>query len=444
MNDTIFAPSSAIGGAIAVIRISGDHAVRAMALFDRDLTNVPQRLVYVRALDCGEVVDDCMAVWFPAPKTYTGEDMLEINCHGGMQTVRKILEMLGGIGFRPAQGGEFTKRAFLNGKMDLTQAEAVMDIITADAEQSRKAAMLQLHGSVSREVEAVEQLLLDALSGIDAAIDYPDEAEEDAYAAVPETLRNAIERMEKLIADGRRGRVLRDGLRVAILGRPNVGKSSLMNTLLGHDRAIVTANAGTTRDVLDEKVSFDGVPIRLIDTAGLRETEDEAERIGVDRAREAMRTADVRCVVFDGSTALTDDDAALLQETSGEVHRIILINKCDLPTPWTVETLTAERVEQGQICRVSAKTGAGLDTLKQRILEMAAPEQQDCTCITNERHMHLLEQALQALCSATESGELDCLATDIQNALHYLGAITGTDVDAAVIERIFERFCVGK
>lgn len=439
--DTIYAPSSAIGGAIVVLRVSGPDARKAAAIFDRDITASPQKLLYARAVDDGEIIDACMAVYLPAPRTYTGEDMLEINCHGGMQTVQRLLSMLGALGFRPAEGGEFTKRAFLNDKMDLSQAEAVMDVITASAEQSRKAAMLQLQGSVHREISAVELLLLDALSGIDAAIDYPDEAEEDAYAALPESLDMAMLRISSLLQDGRRGRVLRDGLRVAFLGRPNVGKSSLMNALLGEDRAIVTAAAGTTRDVLEERTDFSGVPIRLLDTAGLREAENEAERIGVDRARAVMRTCDVHCLVLDGSVPVTPEDCQLLNETADCV-RVVLLNKSDLP-PAALPSNSAA-VLPSDALRVSAATGEGLDAFRARILALAAPERQDASCITNERHLHLLEQALSALQQARHADELDCAATDIRAALHHLGGITGTDVDARVLDRIFERFCVGK
>ena len=217
-------------------------------------------------------------------KRYTGEDMLEINCHGGPRTVQRILQLLSACGFRPAEGGEFTRRAFLNGKMDLSQAEAVMDIITADAEKSRKIALEQLHGSVSRAVHSAEQSLLDALAAMDAAIDYPEEVEEDCMEGLPDQLADAEHAIRELIANGRAGRVLRDGARVVILGKPNVGKSSILNAFAGRDRAIVTAIAGTTRDILDEKIVFDGVPVRLIDTAGVHGTDNEVEQIGIDRA----------------------------------------------------------------------------------------------------------------------------------------------------------------
>lgn len=434
MEDTIYAPSSAIGGAIAIIRISGEAAARVSELLDRDPTQHPRQLVHARLIHSGELIDDCMAVYFSAPGSYTGEHMMELNVHGGMQTVQRVLGALASLGFRPAACGEFTKRAFLSGKMDLSAAEAVMDVINADAEQSLKAALAQLQGSIKREILSVEDLLTDALSGIDAAIDYPDEAEADTIEALPESLTSAIARVNAMIERARRGRVLRDGLQVAIIGRPNVGKSSLMNAMLGIDRAIVTAVAGTTRDVIDEKVSMDGVPVRLIDTAGIREASDEAEKIGVDRARAALNRADVVCLVLDASVPLTVQDKTLLEETR-ESTRIVILNKSDLP-------LQCEYADAA--IRVSAKTGEGLDALQKRILALAAPERADGSTITNERHIRALEQALTALRDAANADELDCAATDVKNALHHLGSITGTDVDVSVIDRIFERFCVGK
>lgn len=432
--DTIYAPSTAVGGAIAVLRVSGPRAKETARIFDRGFASEPGMMRFVRVQDDKESIDDAMAVYFSAPASYTGEDMVEIDCHGGHQTVQRILGLLSGLGFRPAEGGEFTRRAFLNGKMDLAQAEAVMDIITADAEQSRKAALNQLHGSVSRAIHDVEDVLLDALSGIDAAIDYPDEAEEDCIARLPEQLGAGRSKAERLLTDGRRGRVLRDGLRVVILGRPNTGKSSLMNALAGFERAIVTDIAGTTRDVLDERLSFDGVPVRLIDTAGIREATDRAEQIGVDRALDEMRRADVQLVLLDGSAPLTTEDETLIETTENGIPRILVVNKCDLP----------RQTDYAGAISISAKTGQGLEELKREVLRLAAPQDADCNAITNERHLHALEQACAALCSAEQAEELDCKATDIRAALQALGSITGTDVDATVIDRIFERFCVGK
>ena len=430
--DTVFAPSSAIGGAICVIRVSGEQT-RAIAgrLLDKPVTDHPNRMRHVRILRSGETVDDCMAVFFARPNSYTGEDMLELHCHGGMQTVRSVLSVLSESGGVPAAAGEFTKRAFLNGKMDLSESEAVMDVINAQAECSLRSALEQLSGSVSRRISSVQERLLDARAAIEAAIDYPDEAEESAYASLPAVLNEAATDLHTMIEEGRKARVLRDGLKLVILGRPNVGKSSLLNTLLGEDRAIVTAAAGTTRDVLDERLSIGGIPVRLIDTAGVRETSDEAERIGVDRAKQAMESADVILLVLDGSAPKTPEDEALLSETEGRM-RIVLANKCDLGTCF------------GDALPVSCRTGQGIDALKDRIAELAKPSLQSTAAITNERHIRALEAAYDSVLHAKTQTEPDCIATDLSEALHCLGTITGEDVDAEVVDRIFRHFCVGK
>lgn len=430
--DTVFAPSSAIGGAICVIRVTGEKT-RAIAeqLLDKPVCDAPCRMRHTHIRWNGTLLDDCMAVFFKAPNSYTGEDMLELSCHGGMTTVRGVLHALSEAGGVPAGPGEFTRRAFLNGRMDLSEAEAVMDVINAQAESSLRSALEQLSGSVSRRVREVEDRLLNARSAIEAAIDYPDEAEEAAYATVYDDLQKAEATVLSLLNEGKNARVLRDGLKLVILGRPNVGKSSLMNLLLGEDRAIVTAAAGTTRDVLDERLSIGGVPIRLIDTAGVREASDEAERIGVDRARKALETADAVLLVLDGSEGLQAEDERLLVETEGRT-RIVIANKCDLRT--YIENALP----------LSCKTGEGVDALKERIRAIAEPAAQSTDAITNERHLQALSQALDAITHAEEQTELDCIATDLSEALHHLGAITGTDVDAEVIDRIFMNFCVGK
>ena len=430
--DTVFAPSSAVGGAIAVIRVSGANTrVVADAVLAKKITDRANMLTHTKLMRGDTVIDECMAVFFRAPNSYTGEDMLELHCHGGIRTVREALALLSEAGAVPAAAGEFTKRAFLNGKMDLSQAEAVMDVINAQTQSSLKAAVDQLGGSVSRRVHAVEEVLLDARAAIEAAIDYPDEAEADAYETLPKQLDAATRELDALILDGRSGRVLRDGLKLVILGRPNVGKSSLLNALLGEERAIVTAAAGTTRDVLDEPAAIEGIPVRLIDTAGLRDASDEAERIGVDRARKASETADIVLLVLDGSEPETDADAALLKETEGK-KRIVIANKSDL----------ACRIKTD--CAISCKTGAGIDELKRRIASFAMPDGQPSGCITNARHLDALERALDAVRHAKTQTDPDCIATDLSEALHQLGTITGTDVDAEVIDRIFKNFCVGK
>ncbi|MDD3401690.1 MAG: tRNA uridine-5-carboxymethylaminomethyl(34) synthesis GTPase MnmE [Eubacteriales bacterium] len=433
INETIYAPSTAIGGAIAIIRVSGSRSKTiSKEIFSKDITGLPNRLCYVLLKDGEGIVDACMGVFLPAPHTYTGEDMLEIHCHGGAMTVQSVLKCLSRTGARPAENGEFTKRAFLNGKMDLSQAEAVMDIINAEAQQSLKAALLQHEGSVKRQIEAVEGILLNTLSGIDAAIDYPEEAEADAYASLGESLDTATDEINRLLKTGRDNRVLRIGVSLAIVGKPNVGKSSLLNALLGRDRAIVTAAAGTTRDTIEEKLSIEGIPMRIVDTAGIRACSDEAESIGIERAKQVLDSADLVLLVTDGSEALDSNDSQLMSMTARK-NRIIVSNKADIC-----------KADRDADVYVSAKTGVGMDELKSLIVGRIAPNTTDCTAITNERHLRALECALVGIEAAKEACQLDCIATDIRESLHHLGSITGTDIDEKVLDKIFENFCVGK
>ncbi len=436
--DTIFAPATPIGGAICMLRVSGSKSDAALfALSEKNLSDHPRRMTRVRLTQNGRQLDDAMAVFYPAPNSYTGEDMAEVFCHGGPAVVRAVQNALLSLGLRPAEPGEFTRRAFLNGKMDLVEAEAVMDLIQSTAERAADAAMEQLQGRLSREIASVETLLTEALSGVSAAIDYPEELEEDVFSTLPEQLQAAEDALSTLIAQGKTGRVLREGLRVALIGRPNAGKSSLMNALLGYPRAIVTPQAGTTRDVLEEQLSLDGIPVRLFDTAGLRETEDEAEREGVSRALHAMQRADIALLLLDGSTPLAPQDMALVEQTRN-AKCILLQTKADLPAAWELHAL----FEGKETLKVSAKTGEGLDALTDAIRLAAGPV--SGAYVTNARHVGALEEALGFLRSAKFAPEPDCMATDIRGALISLGAITGSVVDETVINRIFERFCVGK
>lgn len=441
MNDLIYALATPVGGAIAVVRISGPGAE---ALLKRVFTGrgAPREMAYGRVVDgAGETLDEAMAAFFPAPRSYTGEDMAELYLHGGQVTVRRVLALLG-CHARSARPGEFTERAFLAGKMDLAQAEAVMDLINAGAERSAKSALAQLEGRLSVRIADVERELLDALSGLEAAIDYPEELEDDVTSALPEVLAAAERELQALAGAGLSGRVLREGARVAIVGRPNAGKSSLLNALAGAERAIVTQFAGTTRDVLEETVSMEGVPVTLYDTAGIRAADDPVERIGVERARLAAERADLLLVCFDAAAPLTEEDLALLRETEGR-PRIAVCNKSDLPALWSAETLAAQGISA---CSVSAETGEGLAALRHAIAVRVAPEQESAL-VTNARHIEALQLAAAAVAEARQNAggaELELVATDLREALSALGQITGRTAAADLIERIFSKFCVGK
>ena len=433
MNSTIYAPSSALGGAIAVIRVSGELTRQICnTLLSRPVTDRPGRLVHCVIRENSEDIDDCMAVFFAAPHSYSGEDMLELHCHGGMATVSAVLAALSRTGAIPAEGGEFTKRAYLNGKMELSRAEAVMDLVTAHAQGSRKAALKQLQGGLEEKVRKAEELLLNALSSLDAAIDYPEEMEAEAEAEVPRLLSEASLLLTAWIEEGRKGKVLRNGMRITLCGRPNVGKSSLLNCLLGEERAIVTSVPGTTRDILDEETSFSGVPVRLIDTAGIRDACDITEQSGVARSKKALESADLVYLLLDGTMPLQEEDRELLALTE-PMKRILIRTKADLP---------ASDADFGEV-RISTVTGEGIAALKARTLALAGPGDSDGS-ITNERHVYALEKAFKAVSEALLTDEPDCCATDIRDALHALGSISGRDADEAVIDKIFSRFCVGK
>lgn len=439
MNDTIYAPATPAGGAIAVIRVSGPLAAAAgEALAKRALAH--GRLVHAPLAYAGIPLDDAMAVLFRGPRSYTGEDLLELHCHGGAEVVKSVLRALGALGLRPAEPGEFTKRAFLAGKLDLSAAEAVMDLISARAAASARSALAQLQGSVAARIAALEEELLACLAGADAALDYPEELEEDTLSALPAAVALSAREAESLAAEGRAGRALREGLSALLLGLPNAGKSSLLNALLGRPRAIVTPEPGTTRDLLSEETTLLGLPVRLIDSAGIRAVDGAAEREGVERARAAMAEADIVLLLLDGSAPLAHEALALLAEAPPG-RTIPLRTKADLPAQW--ESLP----DGARPLPISSATGAGLDALRSAIAERAGLEAALSAGITNERHTHALERAAEALRAAEAAfarGELDCGITDLRDALYAVGEITGKDVDGAVIDRIFERFCVGK
>ena len=437
MPDTIFALATPIGGAVAVIRISGSETKAALSsLFSGKLE--PRVLSFGTLHSGDDVIDQCMAVYFPAPKSYTGEDMGEIHIHGGYAVSRRALAALEKAGLRNAEPGEFTRRAFMNGKMDLSRAEAVMDVINASSKRGAESALEQLKGKLYQRITQIENSLIDTLAGIDAAIDYPEELEEDTISALPTQLCKVKDEIDSLIKGGMASRVVREGARIAILGRPNAGKSSLFNALLGEDRAIVTPVEGTTRDILEGELLIHDLPVRLFDTAGLRDAADQAESIGVERARDIIEKADLIIITVDPEAGLTHEERKLL---ASDRPKLCVVSKSDLTSG--AEVLAEVRNLGTEALSVSAVTGEGTDALLLRIADRISPERES-SLVTNSRHIAALSNASRAIESAMEAADIDCAATDIRAALISLGEITGSSVDSEVIDRIFATFCVGK
>lgn len=438
VDDTIFALATPVGGALAVLRVSGKKSAALLGrVFSGKCVQKPRELCYGRLINGeGECADTCMAVYFEAPRSYSGEDMAELYLHGGAAVVREAMSVILKSGLvRVAEPGEFTKRAFMNGKMSLSSAEAVMDVIQAQTERSLKAAQEQMEGGLQGRIERLEDELRGALAGLDAAIDYPEELEEDVESALPQTLSRAEKELLLLLENGEKARLLREGARVVIAGRPNAGKSSLLNAFLDKERAIVTDVAGTTRDIIEESTDFCGVPVRLYDTAGIRESGDEVEKIGVERARGAMEKADLLFIAIDASKKLDKEEYALLEDTKDR-KRIVLLCKSDL-------TSVVQREELPKDCMViSARTGEGMEALKDAAAKLLVGTQS--AYVTNARHIAALQSAREALLQAEQAEDMECRATDIRDALLSLGAITGSSVDESVIDSIFSSFCVGK
>jgi tRNA modification GTPase len=406
-------------------------------------------MYYGSVLLRGEAVDRGLAVFFKAPASYTGEDMAELHCHGGQETVRAALEAVLAAGAGLAEPGEFTKRAFLNGRMDLTQAEAVMDLVSSRAEGARRLALGQLEGRLGRRVTEIQDALLSLLAEIEVTVDYPEEdLEERTSAGCLERLAGVSDELSALLKTARAGRAMREGVRCAIVGRPNAGKSSLLNALLGEDRAIVTAKPGTTRDTLDAEANILGLPVVFTDTAGIRHSRDEIELLGVERARRALTTASLALLVLDGTAELAPDDRAI-RDAAGEIPLIAVLSKADLQ-----QKLAPEGVKAALSCMaalpVSALTGQGVEALQKLIFGACAGSEGfgESAVLANVRHIESVRDAAEAVSQATqalrEGFPPDVAATDIRRAWHALGQVTGKTVDEDVIDLIFEKFCLGK
>lgn len=451
--DTIAAIATPLGeGAIGMIRLSGSDAFSiANAIFKgKNLEKVASHtLNYGHIIDPKnqKILDEVMLGVMKAPKTFTREDVIEINTHGGIAVTNEILQLVIREGARLAEPGEFTKRAFLNGRVDLTQAEAIMDLIRAKTDKAMSVAVKQLDGSLSELINNTRQEILNTLAQVEVNIDYPeyDDVEEMTTALMREKTQEFEALLTRLLKTAKRGKILREGLSTAIIGRPNVGKSSLLNNLLREDKAIVTDIEGTTRDVIEEYVNINGVPLKLIDTAGIRETDDIVEQIGVERSRKALEEADLVLLVLNASEKLTSQDRELIK-ISQNTNRIILLNKTDLP-----EQIESQELPNDAIC-ISVLTNQNIDQIEERIkqlfFENAEIVEQDATYLSNTRHISLIEQAVESLQAVNQGLEMgmpvDLLQVDLTRTWQILGEITGDAAPDELITQLFSQFCLGK
>jgi len=446
--DTIAAQATASGeGGIAIVRVSGSACEQIVSRVFRPKNRKPlvnRVLTFGHVMDGEKVIDEAMAVLFRAPYSYTREDVAEIHCHGSDALVKRILLLLLDAGARMAEPGEFTCRAFLNGRVDLSQAEAVMRMIRAGSDRAMTSAIRQMEGGVSAFVRTAREEIIALLAEIAAAIDFPDEIEESETAQQVYARCSAICSRLKASCDPRAGRIEDEGLRVVLCGRPNAGKSSLLNALIGGERAIVTDVPGTTRDTLTESVQIDGVRVCLTDTAGLRETGDMVERIGVERARKALDEADVRVLVLDGSSAIEEEDREAL---CGLSPHVVVLSKGDLPSVVTADEVK-EEFPGTKILSICAPKGEGLEELRSLLVSFAPMDSSESSMLSQARHVQAAMKACSALKDAMRSIEeempLDVCAVDLSASLDALGEITGETMSEQVISEVFARFCVGK
>ena len=457
MNTTIAAISTAMSASgIGIVRISGEHSVDVIKKIYRSkngkkqLDQVPSHTIhYGYIYDEEEMIDEVLVMVMRAPRTYTGEDTVEIDCHGGVCAMRRVLDTVLKHGAKTAEPGEFTKRAFLNGKLDLSQAEAVIDVINSKNEFARKSSMSQLKGSVKREIEKIRSSLIYHIAYIESALDDPEHISIDGYGEkLKMTTTQEKEKIYRLLSTVREGKMIREGIQTVILGKPNAGKSSLLNLLIGENKAIVTDIAGTTRDVLEECITLSGISLKIIDTAGIRDTEDLVEQIGVDKAKEMGKEADLILYVVDSSVPLDENDEKIIEMMEGK-QAIVLLNKTDLESVVEEEEL---KVKTGHfVLPISAKEETGIQDLVEKIKEMFFDGNitfNDEVYITNVRQKEALEEAYHSLELVEQSISMgmpeDFFSIDLMNAYEALGRILGESVGEDLVNEIFSKFCTGK
>ena len=454
MNDTICAIATSQGvGAIAIIRVSGEEAISTVnKIFKgKNLENVASHTInYGHIIDKeNNIIDEVLVSVMKAPRTFTAEDTVEINTHGGISPTNKTLELLLESGCRLAEPGEFTKRAFLNGRIDLLEAEAVMDMIDSKTEQQRKMAINQISGKVSNLINDLRNDMVQIISNINVNIDYPeyDDVEIMTNNILVPKIQNLKNRIEKILKESENGKIIKEGIKTSIIGRPNVGKSSLLNNLLEEDKAIVTDIAGTTRDIVEGQISINGVLLNMIDTAGIRETNDLVESIGVEKSLKIMEESDLILFMVNNNEEITDDIIELLNKI-GNKNYLLLINKTDLERKIDLDKIN---VEKSKIVELSVKDNKGIDDLKNKIIELFnlnSLETKDPTYLSNTRSLSILKRCLDAI-KEVEKGlindmPIDMIELDIKNIWEELGKINGTSYEEELLDEMFSRFCLGK
>ncbi len=452
MDDTIAAISTALGvGAISIIRISGPNAKKIVnRIFDKDITKSKSHTIhYGHIIDNKKIIDEVLISIMLAPKTFTKEDVIEINCHGGISSTNKVLELVLSNGARLAEPGEFTKRAFLNGRIDLLEAEAVMDMIDAKTETQRKMAINQISGKTSNLINELRNDMIQIISNINVNIDYPEYDDVDIITnniLIPK-ITKLKEKIERILKESENGKIIKEGIKTSIIGRPNVGKSSLLNALLEEDKAIVTNIAGTTRDIVEGQININGILLNMIDTAGIRETEDIIEALGVEKSLNIMKDSDLILFMLNNNEKLTKEIKELLEQVKNKKY-LVLINKIDLDSKLNKEELN---IDKNKIVELSIIEGKGIEELKNKIIEMFninEIETKDPTYLSNTRSISILKRCLKRVKDIEEALNnnipIDMIELDIKKIWEELGTINGSIYEEELLDEMFKRFCLGK